>query len=74
MAKSRQITPSMHVLFLQKTLYGADVEAALAKLRADPAVQFADVDQRRYPHSRDARSIPCSADPRRAVRRAASGT
>jgi serine protease len=51
MARSRQMTPSMHVLFLQKTLYGADLAAALKKLRADPAVQFADVDQRRYPHS-----------------------
>jgi serine protease len=47
-AKSRQFTPSMHVLLLPKTLYGADVAAALAKLRADPAVQFAAVDQRRY--------------------------
>jgi serine protease len=48
--KSRQFTPSMHVLYLPKTLYGADVEAALAKLRADPSVKFADVDQIRYPH------------------------
>jgi serine protease len=44
-AKSRQFTPSMHVLFLPKTLYGPDVDAALARLRADPAVKFADVDQ-----------------------------
>jgi serine protease len=51
MARSRQMTPSMHVLFLQKTLYGADVNAVLDKLRSDPAVQFADVDQRRYAHS-----------------------
>ena len=51
LAKSRQITPGMHVLFLQKTLYGADVHAALKKLRADPSVEFADVDQRRYPHA-----------------------
>jgi serine protease len=51
MARSRQMTPSMHVLFLQKTLYGADVNAVVKKLRADPAVQFADVDQRRYAHS-----------------------
>jgi serine protease len=51
MAKSQQITPSMHVLFLQKTIYGADVEATLKKLRADPAVLFADVDERRYAHS-----------------------
>ena len=48
MARSRQLTPSMHVLFLQKTLYGADALAALAKLRADPAVLFASVDHRRY--------------------------
>jgi serine protease len=45
---TRQITPSMHVLFLPKTLYGADVTAALAKLRADPAVEFAAVDGHRY--------------------------
>jgi serine protease len=51
MAKSRQITASMHVILLAKTLYGADVANALAKLRADPAVQFAAVDQRRYPHA-----------------------
>jgi len=50
-ATSRQVTPSMHVLFLQKTLYGADVNRALKALRADPAVQFAEVDHRRYPHA-----------------------
>jgi serine protease len=49
LTRTRQITPDMHVLFLQKTLYGVDAEAALARLRADPAVQFAMVDQRRYP-------------------------
>ncbi len=47
---SRQFTPSMHVLLLPRTLYGADVEAALEKLRADPAVQFAEVDQTRHTH------------------------
>jgi len=47
-ARTRQLTPSMHVLFLEKKLYGADVAAALAKLRADPAVAFAAVDHRRY--------------------------
>ena len=49
MSASRQLTPSIHVLFLQKTLYGADVGTALQLLRADPAVAFADVDERRYP-------------------------
>jgi len=47
LARSRQLTPSMHVLFLPKRLYGGDVLAALASLRADAAVQFADVDARR---------------------------
>jgi serine protease len=50
-ASSRQITPSMHVVFLQKALYGADVDAALAKLRGDASVASADVDERRYPHA-----------------------
>jgi len=48
---SRQLTPSMHVLFLPTTLYGGAVTTALAKLRADAAVKFADVDQLRYPLS-----------------------
>src|SRR5450755_232508 len=51
MAGSRQFSPSMHVLFLRETLYGADVASALEKLRADPSVAFADVDERRYPHA-----------------------
>jgi serine protease len=41
----------MHVIVLNQTLYGADVESALSALRADPAVEFADIDQRRYPMS-----------------------
>jgi serine protease len=48
---SRQFSPSMHVVFLEKTLYGADVATVLDKLRADPAVAFADADERRYPHT-----------------------
>jgi serine protease len=47
---SRQFSPSMHVLLLPRTLYGADVEAALRRLRADPTVLFAEVDQVRYAH------------------------
>jgi serine protease len=49
-ARSHQFAPSMHVVLLRETLYGADVSAALEKLRADPSVAFADVDERRYPH------------------------
>ncbi len=48
-AGSRQLTPSMHVLFLPTTLYGSAVMNALARLRADPMVKFADVDELRYP-------------------------
>jgi serine protease len=48
---SRQFAPSMHVVLLEKTLYGADVAELLDKLRADPAVAFADVDERRYPQA-----------------------
>ncbi len=58
--KSRQISAAMHVVFLPKILYGADVETALNKLRADPAVKFAEVDQRRYPHALPAASGPPS--------------
>jgi serine protease len=50
-SRSRQLTPSMHVVFLQKTVYGADVDAVLKQLRADSSVAFADVDERRYPHA-----------------------
>jgi serine protease len=50
-ASSRQLTPSMHVVFLPKTLYGASVDAVLRRLRSDPSVAFADVDQRRYAHA-----------------------
>jgi serine protease len=46
---SRQISSSMHVLFLPNTLYGVHVQEMLDALRADPAVRFADVDERRYP-------------------------
>ena len=34
-SRSRQLTPSMHVVFLQKTLFGGDVATALARLRSD---------------------------------------
>ncbi len=48
---SRQISPSMHVLFLPATLYGAELGATLQQLRADPNVSFAEADQRRFPHA-----------------------
>ncbi len=51
LATSRQLTPSVHVMYLQRRLAGADVDAALRALRADPAVRYADVDRRRFPHA-----------------------
>jgi serine protease len=51
MRTSRQFSPDMHVIFLARTLYGADVAATLDKLRADPTVAFADIDGHRYPHA-----------------------
>jgi serine protease len=51
LAASRQLTPSMHVLYLPSTLQGAGLAAALTALRADAAVKFADIDQRRFPHT-----------------------
>lgn len=50
-ATSRQLTPSMHLLVLPARIYGAAVDAALAKLRADPSVAFADVDRIRHAHA-----------------------
>jgi serine protease len=50
-SSSRQLTPSMHVVFLPKTLYGASVDAVLQRLRSDPSVAFADVDERRFAHA-----------------------
>jgi len=47
-AGSRQLTPSMHLLLLPQMLYGDAVATLLARLRADAAVQFADIDARRH--------------------------
>jgi serine protease len=49
--KTRQLTPSMHVLFLRDTLRGAEVTTALQRLRSDASVEFVEVDQRRYGHA-----------------------
>lgn len=44
----RSITAELHVMHLQG---GAALADTLARLRADPQVQYAEVDQRRYIHS-----------------------
>ena len=50
---SRDLGSGMVGLALQSALAGSDLDEALATLRADPDVEFAEVDQRRY-----ARALP----------------
>lgn len=46
---SRRITTGLHLM--QITTQGESAAAVMARLRADPAVESVDVDQRRYPHA-----------------------
>ncbi len=48
--QSREITNGLHLLKVQPAA-GESIEATLARLRADPAVESAEVDQRRFPHA-----------------------
>jgi serine protease len=48
--QSRQITAGLHLMEVTST-QGESAAAVLARLRADPAVESADVDERRYPHA-----------------------
>ena len=41
----------LQALQVEPATSGESVATTLARLRADPAVQFADIDQRRYPHA-----------------------
>lgn len=50
---ARELGPGTVVLGLGQTLSGEPLASALAALRADPAVEFAEVDRRRY-----ARAVP----------------
>jgi serine protease len=49
LSHSRRITSGLHLM--QITTQGESAEAVVARLRADPAVESVDVDQRRYPHA-----------------------
>jgi|KBSMisStaDraftv2_1062788.scaffolds.fasta_scaffold44040_2 serine protease len=49
LSHSRRITNGLHLM--QVTPQGESAAAAMARLRADPAVESVDVDQRRYPHA-----------------------
>lgn len=48
---SRPIVSGMQLMRVETLLPGETPEATLARLRADPQVEFAEVDQRRYPNS-----------------------
>ena len=48
--QSREITNGLHLLQVQSAS-GESAEATLARLRADPDVESADMDQRRFPHA-----------------------
>ena len=48
---SRRIAGSMHVMEVEPAVTGESAAATLARLRADPAVEYAEIDQRRYPHA-----------------------
>ena len=48
--ESREITNGLHLLKVQPAA-GEPIEATLARLRADSAVESADIDQRRFPHA-----------------------
>jgi serine protease len=48
--QSREITNGLHLLQVQSAT-GESLAATLARLRADPSVETAEEDQRRYPHA-----------------------
>jgi serine protease len=49
--KARRLVGGLHVVDLTGRNSGEPVELTLARLRADPAVEYAEVDQRRHPMS-----------------------
>jgi serine protease len=48
---ARSITEAMHVIRVNPAVTGESIAATLERLRADPEVEYAEVDQRRYPHA-----------------------
>jgi serine protease len=48
--QSREITNGLHLLRVQQSS-GESIETTLARLRADPSVESAEIDQRRFPHA-----------------------
>ncbi len=48
---ARSITDLLHVIRVQPAVTGEPIAATVSRLRADPEVEYAEVDQRRYPHA-----------------------
>jgi len=48
---ARPITEALHVIRVQPAGTGEPIAATLERLRADPEVEYAELDQRRYPHA-----------------------
>jgi serine protease len=48
---ARPITDLLHVIRVQPAATGEPVAVTLERLRADPEVEYAELDQRRYPHA-----------------------
>jgi len=48
---ARPITDLLHAIRVQPAATGESVAATLERLRADPEVEYAELDQRRYPHA-----------------------
>lgn len=48
---ARSITEAMHVIRVTPAVTGEPIAATLERLRSDPEVEYAQVDQRRYPHA-----------------------
>jgi serine protease len=48
---ARSITEAMHVIRVTPAVTGEPIAATLERLRSDPEVEYAHVDQRRYPHA-----------------------
>ncbi len=51
MKSSRRIVPGLHVVELAPLTSGESVASSLARLRADPQVQYAELDERRFAHA-----------------------
>src|SRR5882762_1397881 len=48
---ARSITDVLHAIHVQPAVTGEPIAATVERLRADPEVEYAEVDQRRYPHA-----------------------